>query len=64
MRGYSALLASLLALIALPVMAGDFSAQLSQFFKARDPQHAAGMNVVIRTNECGDSYAAGPVARM
>lgn len=49
MRGYSALLASLLALIALPVMAGDFSAQLSQFFKARDPQHAAGMNVVIRT---------------
>jgi len=49
MRGYPALLAGLLALFALPVMAGDFSAQLNQFFKARDPQHAAGMNVVIRT---------------
>ncbi len=49
MRGYPALLASLLALFALPVMAGDFSAQLNQFFKARDPEHATGMNVVIRT---------------
>jgi len=49
MRGYPALLAGLLALFALPVMAGDFSAQLNQFFKARDPQHAAGMSVVIRT---------------
>ncbi|HAI06697.1 MULTISPECIES: flagellar basal body P-ring formation chaperone FlgA [Pantoea] len=49
MRGYQTLLASLLVLIALPVTAGDLSAQLNQFFKARDPQHADGMTVVVRT---------------
>ncbi|MCZ4058710.1 flagellar basal body P-ring formation chaperone FlgA [Pantoea sp. LMR881] len=49
MRGYPILLASLLAISALPVSATELSAQLTQFFKARDPQHAAGMKVVIRT---------------
>jgi len=36
-------------LLALPAAAADLTAQLTQFFKARDPQHAAGMTVVIRT---------------
>ncbi|MDL4914137.1 MAG: flagellar basal body P-ring formation chaperone FlgA [Enterobacterales bacterium endosymbiont of Blomia tropicalis] len=49
MRGYPILLASLLVMIALPSSAADLSAQLNQFFKARDPQHAAGINVLVRT---------------
>ncbi len=35
--------------LAQPSHAADLTAQLTQFFKARDPQHAAGMTVVIRT---------------
>lgn len=49
MRGYLILLTSLLVTIALPASAADLSAQLNQFFKTRDPQHAVGMNVVVRT---------------
>ena len=49
MRRYLTLLTSLLVAIALPVSAGDLNAQLNQFFKARDAQHAAGMVVVVRT---------------
>lgn len=49
MRGYPTLLASLLVLIALPAFAGDLTAQLNHFFQARDPQHAAGMKIVVRT---------------
>lgn len=49
MRGYLILLTSLLVMIALPAKAADLSAQLNQFFKTRDPQHAVGMNVVVRT---------------
>jgi flagella basal body P-ring formation protein FlgA len=49
MRGYLILLTSLLVTIALPAKAADLSAQLNQFFKTRDPQHAVGMNVVVRT---------------
>lgn len=49
MRRFSPLLATLLLAIALPGYSADLTAQLTQFFKARDPQHAAGMTVVIRT---------------
>ena len=42
MRRYLTLLTSLLVAIALPVSAGDLNAQLNQFFKARDAQHADG----------------------
>lgn len=49
MRRSSTLLATLLLAIALPSYSADLTAQLTQFFKARDPQHAAGMTVVIRT---------------
>lgn len=49
MRRYSTLLATLLLTLALPSSAADLTAQLTQFFKARDPQHAAGMTVVVRT---------------
>ncbi|MBO0636929.1 MULTISPECIES: flagellar basal body P-ring formation chaperone FlgA [Pantoea] len=49
MRRYLTLLTSLLVAIALPVSAGDLNAQLNQFFKARDAQHADGMVVVVRT---------------
>lgn len=49
MRRYSTLLATLLLALALPSSAADLTAQLTQFFKARDPQHAAGMTVVVRT---------------
>ncbi|WP_130834698.1 flagellar basal body P-ring formation chaperone FlgA [[Erwinia] mediterraneensis] len=51
MRGYSVLLGMLLVLIALPVRASDLTAQLTRFFQVRDPQHAAGMKVVVRTPE-------------
>lgn len=51
MRGYSVLLPVLLVLFALPVSASDLTAQLTRFFQARDPQHAAGMQVVVRTPE-------------
>ena len=44
-------LIAMLTLLVLPVWADDLSAQLNQFFKARDPLHAAGMNVVVRTPE-------------
>lgn len=49
MRRFSPLLATLLLAFALPGYSADLTAQLTQFFKARDPQHAAGMTVVIRT---------------
>jgi flagella basal body P-ring formation protein FlgA len=49
MRRYSTLLATLLLALALPSFAADLTAQLTQFFKARDPQHAADMTVVVRT---------------
>ncbi|HBZ16169.1 flagellar basal body P-ring formation chaperone FlgA [Pantoea sp. NPDC088449] len=49
MRRYSTLLTTLWLALALPSHAADLNAQLTQFFKARDPQHAAGMSVVVRT---------------
>lgn len=49
MRNITALLASLMALFALPADAADLSAQLTGFFQARDAQHAAGMTVEIKT---------------
>lgn len=49
MRRYLTLLTSLLVAIALPASAEDLNAQLNQFFKARDAQHAKGMVVVVRT---------------
>lgn len=36
-------------LLALPGYAADLNAQLTSYFKARDPQHAAGMVVIVRT---------------
>ena len=49
MHSSSPLLATLLLAFALPGHAADLTAQLTQFFKARDPQHATGMTVVVRT---------------
>ncbi|WP_343551884.1 flagellar basal body P-ring formation chaperone FlgA [Pantoea sp.] len=49
MRRMFTLLAPLWLALALPSYAADLTAQLTQFFQARDPQHAAGMTVVIRT---------------
>lgn len=49
MRKTFPLLAALWLVVTLPAQAADLDAQLTQFFKARDPQHAAGMTVVIRT---------------
>jgi flagella basal body P-ring formation protein FlgA len=49
MRRVITLLTPLWLALALPSYAADLTAQLTQFFKARDPQHAAGMTVVIRT---------------
>ncbi|QKJ86755.1 Flagellar basal-body P-ring formation protein FlgA [Paramixta manurensis] len=49
MRRTTPLLVTLLALLSLPAAASDLTSQLSQFFKTRDPQHAVGMNVVVRT---------------
>ena len=49
MRTTSSLLALLWLAFATPGYAADLSAQLTQFFQARDPQHAAGMTVVVRT---------------
>lgn len=42
-------LGAMLTLLVMPVGAEDLGAQLNQFFKTRDPLHAAGMNVVVRT---------------
>ncbi|WP_434085199.1 flagellar basal body P-ring formation chaperone FlgA [Mixta hanseatica] len=42
-------LGAMLTLLVMPVRADDLAAQLNQFFKTRDPLHAAGMNVAIRT---------------
>ena len=44
-------LGAMLSLLVMPVKADDLGAQLNQFFKTRDPLHAAGMNVVVRTPE-------------
>ena len=44
-------LSAMLLLLVTTAQAEDLSAQLNQFFKARDPLHAAGMNVVVRTPE-------------
>lgn len=49
MRRFPTLLSPLLLALALPGHAAPLDAQLTQFFKARDPQHAAGMTVVVRT---------------
>jgi len=49
MRRSTFLLATLWLAFAAPGYAADLSAQLTAFFKARDPQHAAGMTVVVRT---------------
>lgn len=49
MRNMTALLVTLLTLAALPASAADLSGQLTQFFKARDAQHASGMTVEIKT---------------
>ena len=42
-------LGAMLTLMVMPVRADDIVSQLNQFFKTRDPLHAAGMNVVVRT---------------
>lgn len=42
-------LGAMLTFLVMPVGAEDLGAQLNQFFKTRDPLHAAGMNVVVRT---------------
>ena len=49
MRNITALLAGLLVLATLPASAADLAAQLTQFFQARDSQHAAGMTVEVKT---------------
>lgn len=49
MRIIKGWLTAMLFILAMPVWADDLTAQLNQFFKTRDPQHAAGMNVVVRT---------------
>ncbi|PNS13397.1 flagellar biosynthesis protein FlgA [Mixta theicola] len=51
MRIMTLWLGTILTLLVMPVRADDLSAQLNQFFKTRDPLHAAGMNVVVRTPE-------------
>ncbi|KOC91797.1 flagellar basal body P-ring formation chaperone FlgA [Winslowiella iniecta] len=43
------LLAGFLGLLSVQASAADLAAQLNQFFKARDPQHARDMQVVLRT---------------
>ncbi|NIF20511.1 flagellar basal body P-ring formation chaperone FlgA [Candidatus Pantoea multigeneris] len=49
MRFHLSLLSGLLVGTVLSAQAADLPAQLTQFFKARDPQHAAGMVVQVRT---------------
>lgn len=49
MRVATPLLASLLALLSLQSHAADLTAQLNQFFKARDALHAENLQVVVRT---------------
>lgn len=44
-------LGAMLSLLVMPVEADELGAQLNQFFKTRDPLHAAGINVVVRTPE-------------
>ncbi|ERK07007.1 MAG: flagellar basal body P-ring formation chaperone FlgA [Pantoea sp.] len=60
MRRFTTLLAPILLALALPGQAADLQAQLTQYFKARDPQHAAGMNVVIRTPQAQWPDCAAP----
>ncbi|MFD1803129.1 flagellar basal body P-ring formation chaperone FlgA [Mixta tenebrionis] len=60
MRTIKGWLAATLLLLALPVWAEDLSAQLNQFFKARDPLHAAGINVVVRTPQAQWPACAAP----
>lgn len=49
MRTATLMFAALIGLCSLQISAADLTAHLTEFFKARDKQHAAGMNVVIRT---------------
>ncbi|MBP2170938.1 flagella basal body P-ring formation protein FlgA [Erwinia toletana] len=49
MRGVIPLLAGLFGLFSLQLQAADLTAQLTQFFQARDAAHAKGMQVVLRT---------------
>ncbi|QDY41621.1 flagellar basal body P-ring formation chaperone FlgA [Candidatus Pantoea soli] len=49
MRRCSFLLTTLWLVLVTPGYAADLSAQLTQFFQARDPAHAVGMTVVLRT---------------
>jgi len=49
MRSATPLLAVLLGLLSKPAPAADLIAQLNQFFKARDAQHAADIQVALRT---------------
>lgn len=51
MRGTTPLLAGLFGLLSLQTHAADLTAQLNQFFKARDTLHAKDMQVVVRTPE-------------
>ena len=53
-------LGAILTLLVMPVRADDLGAQLNQFFKTRDPLHAAGMNVVVRTPEQQWPLCANP----
>lgn len=49
MRSATPLLVGLFGLFSLQTPAADLTAQLNQFFKARDAQHADSMQVVLRT---------------
>jgi flagella basal body P-ring formation protein FlgA len=60
MRTIKGWLSATLLLLALPVWAEDLSAQLNQFFKARDPLHAAGITVVVRTPQAQWPACATP----
>ncbi|QHM70604.1 flagellar basal body P-ring formation chaperone FlgA [Mixta intestinalis] len=60
MRTIKGWLAATLLLLALPVWAEDLSAQLNRFFKARDPLHAAGITVVVRTPQAQWPACATP----
>lgn len=49
MRWIMTFLIMMMAMTASQASAGDLTEQITQFFKARDPQHAAQMSVIIRT---------------
>jgi len=49
MRRATPLLAGFFGLLSVQTSAADLTAQLNQFFKARDAQHAPEMQVVLRT---------------